>query len=79
MYLVRTKSGPSRLLAAKHIKPGKGLDGVCTTALREISLLRTLRHPNIIRMDAFHMDPQVKSYLSLLLWEAPPCLPSGTQ
>ncbi|KAK2080706.1 hypothetical protein QBZ16_000560 [Prototheca wickerhamii] len=66
VYLVRTRSDPARLLAAKLTKPGKELDGVCTTALREISLLRTLRHPNVIRMEAFHMDPEDASLVMTL-------------
>ncbi|KAL6771799.1 hypothetical protein ACKKBG_A27845 [Auxenochlorella protothecoides x Auxenochlorella symbiontica] len=56
VYLVRTRSDPGRLLAAKHIKPGKEGEGVCATALREISLLRTLRHINIVRLDDVHMN-----------------------
>jgi cyclin-dependent kinase 8/11 len=31
-------------------------DGVSPTAIREIGLLRELRHPNIVRLEAVHIN-----------------------
>lgn len=65
VYLARHPSMPGRLLALKHMKrPQKEAEGICATALREVMLLKALRHPNIMSLEAMHTLP---SELSLCL------------
>ena len=37
-------------------------DGVSITAIREIMLLRELRHPNIVSLEAVHVSRKVCSF-----------------
>lgn len=36
-------------------------DGVSPTAVREVALLRELRHPNVVRLEAVHADRALSS------------------
>lgn len=55
VFLATSKAQPGRRLAVKYIKPGKEQEGVCATALREMMLLKSLSHPNIVTLDSMHM------------------------
>ncbi|KAK9822475.1 hypothetical protein WJX81_008266 [Elliptochloris bilobata] len=58
VYLARSRGPHPCLLAVKTFKPGKEGDGVSPTAIREIMLLRELRHAHIVRLDSVHICRQ---------------------
>ena len=57
VYLSRSKVEPKKVLAIKSFKssPREG-EGVSPTAIREIMLLRELKHVNIVRLDSVHIN-----------------------
>ncbi|EIE26773.1 kinase-like protein, partial [Coccomyxa subellipsoidea C-169] len=55
VYLARTKDQHSRMVAIKTFKPGKEGDGISPTAIREIMLLRELKHDHIVHLEAVHL------------------------
>ncbi|BDA40576.1 Cyclin-dependent kinase E-1 [Coccomyxa sp. Obi] len=55
VYMAKTKDQHPRMLAIKTFKPGKEGDGISPTAIREIMLLRELKHDNIVHLDAVHL------------------------
>ncbi|XP_074703759.1 cyclin-dependent kinase 3-like isoform X2 [Strix aluco] len=61
VYKARNKH-TGQLVALKKIRLDSGTEGVPSTAIREISLLKELKHPNIVRLlDVIH--GQKKLYL----------------
>eukprot|EP00899_Mesostigma_viride_P012901 jgi/Mesvir1/21611/Mv04037-RA.1 len=63
VFLVKDKETRQKL-AIKKFKPCKDGDGISLTAVREIMLLRELRHENIVSLDNVFID-HVDSSLSL--------------
>lgn len=66
VYKARENANPGTLVAMKKIRlEGQEEDGVPATALREISILKELDHPNIVRLiDVEHCrNPQLRLYL----------------
>ena len=61
VYLARSRAQFPRTLAVKTFKPGREGEGVSPTAIREMMLLRELRHDNIVRLDSVHLNRQVAS------------------
>jgi serine/threonine protein kinase len=51
------------LVAIKKIKIDKDDEGVPSTTMREISLLKHLKHPNIVELKDVFFDEQEKLYL----------------
>lgn len=63
--LVHKASDPyGNFVALKTIKLNQENEGVPSTAIREISLLKELRHPNIVKSEAQMMSIDLLSYLS---------------
>ena len=63
-----TRAGrPAERLAIKVFKPTKPGEGVSTTAIREIALLRELQHENVVRVDGAYVCRRERS-LSLASW-----------
>jgi serine/threonine protein kinase len=59
VYKAREKQ-TSRLVALKKIRLETEDEGVPSTAIREISLLRELKHPNVVRLlDIIHSDTRL--------------------
>lgn len=46
----------TQTFCARHSQATKEGDGVSPTAIREIMLLRELRHPNVIALDGVHLS-----------------------
>ena len=65
MYKAREVVNPENVVAMKKIRLEQDDDGVPSTALREISLLKELSHPNIVRLlDVEHTQtPSQRLYL----------------
>ena len=65
VYKAREVNHPENIVALKKIRLDQDEDGVPSTALREISLLKELSHPNIVRLlDVEHaQSPQQRLYL----------------
>lgn len=56
MYKAR-ETNTSELVALKKIRLESEDEGIPSTAIREISLLKELRHPNIVRLqDVIHTE-----------------------
>mmetsp|Transcript_25620 Transcript_25620/g.55802 ORF Transcript_25620/g.55802 Transcript_25620/m.55802 type:complete len:460 (+) Transcript_25620:120-1499(+) len=55
VYHARSKETGGRF-AVKQFKGGREGDGVSPTAIREIMLLRELKHPNIVHLDSVHIN-----------------------
>ena len=79
VYLARSRAQFPRTLAVKTFKPGREGEGVSPTAIREMMLLRELRHEHIVRLDSVHLSRQVLPGLKLA--HAParvlPCMRRG--
>ena len=60
VYLARSRGRRPRALAVKTFKPGKEGEGVSPTAVREIALLRELRHEHIVRLESVHVNRQAR-------------------
>lgn len=69
VYKAKEKAGQNRIVALKKIRLEAEDEGVPSTAIREISLLKELKHPNIVElMDVVHNDSKlylVFEYLDL--------------
>jgi len=61
VYLAQRKDRPRERLAIKVFKPTKDGEGVSTTTIREIGLLRELEHENIVRVDEVHISRAERS------------------
>ncbi|KAB8069870.1 kinase-like domain-containing protein [Aspergillus leporis] len=57
VYKARELSHPNRIVALKKIRLEAEDEGVPSTAIREISLLREMKHPNVVRLfNIVHVD-----------------------
>jgi cyclin-dependent kinase len=64
VYKAREVARPELFVAMKKIRLEQGDEGVPSTALREISLLKELDHPNIVRLlDVEHTQTPQRLYL----------------
>ena len=62
VVFVATRAGrPAERLAIKVFKPTKPGEGVSTTAIREIALLRELQHENVVRVDGAYVCRRERS------------------
>jgi len=52
-------------VALKKIRTEKEKEGIPLTALREIKLLRSLNHPNIVELLDVAVEPQNPKYLKM--------------
>ena len=60
-----------KIVAMKKIKLEMEDEGVPSTALREISLLKTLEHPNIVQlMDVEHSEGRCVTNETLAVWSS---------
>jgi len=60
VYKAQQKSQHNRLVALKKIRLDTETEGVPSTAIREISLLKELEHPNIVSLlDVIHCDKKL--------------------
>jgi len=57
VFLVRNKKN-DELVALKKFRIDSDDEGVCSTAIREISLLMSLRHPNIVHLQQVLCRPR---------------------
>jgi serine/threonine protein kinase len=62
----------NRAVALKKIRIEIEDEGIPTTALREIVLLRQLEHPNVVKLENVVMDP-ARLYLVRAAPRVPPC------
>eukprot|EP00775_Hariotina_reticulata_P004955 gene4955-5196_t len=56
VYLATSKQDKRQLYAIKKFKTGREGDGISPTAIREILLLRELRHEHIVKLTAVHVN-----------------------
>eukprot|EP00878_Enallax_costatus_P035578 GHUV01039754.1.p1 GENE.GHUV01039754.1~~GHUV01039754.1.p1 ORF type:complete len:221 (+),score=39.64 GHUV01039754.1:357-1019(+) len=56
VYLATSKQDKKQLYAIKKFKTGREGDGISPTAIREILLLRELRHEHIVKLTAVHIN-----------------------
>ncbi|XP_025081640.1 cyclin-dependent kinase 2-like [Pomacea canaliculata] len=60
VYKARDKYNPERYVALKKIRLDADSEGVPSTAIREISLLKELDHPNVVKLlDVLHYDKKL--------------------
>ena len=60
VYKAQQQSQQNRLVALKKIRLDTESEGVPSTAIREISLLKELEHPNIVSLlDVIHCDKKL--------------------
>lgn len=74
VYLARSRGRQPRTLAVKTFKPGKEGEGVSPTAIREILLLRELRHEHIVHLESVHLNRQARMHACRPLACAPACI-----
>ncbi|KAF7596661.1 Cell division protein kinase 1 [Aspergillus hancockii] len=56
VYKARELDPPNRVVALKKVRLQSEDEGVPSTAIREISLLKEMNHPNIVRLFNIHAD-----------------------
>lgn len=57
VHKVVSRRNNRQTLAVKEFKPTKDDEGISQTAVREVAVLRELRHVHIVRLVAVHTDP----------------------
>eukprot|EP00741_Cyanophora_paradoxa_P020292 tig00021244_g19586.t1 len=61
VFKAKEKVNPRNEVAVKKIKSGKEGEGISLTAIREVSLLRELKHDNIVCLQDVLLDPDNSS------------------